>query len=479
MDRLRLPFKWRGQVVKLNRGPTLWASLAMLGSLVWAEWYSHLGVSLGLLYILPVVLAATVLSRRDIVIAAIACAVLRGLFVTNETLVEQALRFFMATIAYAGCGLLVAEISRTRRVILAHYVQLRAEQRLRRRLERQLRMLAESSPAALLTVAGDGRIVAANRAAHEILDMAEDGGLEGRAVREFLPLLDDALSMSANLDGMRTSASTWGCRSDGTRFPATTWFSVYDDSEERHLAAILVDTSEEVRARESAHFDDVLKNNRLLAGAVSHEIRNLCSAAGVVTSNLARHPAIGGDPDLAALRSLVAALMELASFNLRRQLPDEVHETRLQTLCSELDVIIRSDWEDIEGQLVMQIPADFPSVQGDRHALLQVMLNLARNSLRAVQGLPPRRRQLIVSARLEQGGAVMSVRDTGPGIAEPSRLFQPFRSDSDGSGLGLYISRALMSNQGGLLRYAPGGEGACFELHLPLAHAPHREALDG
>lgn len=80
--------------------------------------------------------------------------------------------------------------------------------------------------------------------------------------------------------------------------------------------------------------------------------------------------------------------MELASFNLRRQLPDEAHETRLQTLCSELDVIIRSDWEDVDGQLVIQIPAEFPSVHGDRHALLQVLLNLARNSLRAVQALP-------------------------------------------------------------------------------------------
>ncbi|MEE7565898.1 PAS domain-containing sensor histidine kinase, partial [Xanthomonas sp. Kuri4-3] len=130
MDRLRLPFKWRGQVVKLNRGPTLWISAAMLALLVWAEWYSHLGVSLGLLYILPVVLAATVLSRRNIVVAAAACAALRGLFVTGESPVEQALRFFMAATAYAGCGLLVAEISRTRRVILSHYVQLRAEQRL-------------------------------------------------------------------------------------------------------------------------------------------------------------------------------------------------------------------------------------------------------------------------------------------------------------------------------------------------------------
>ncbi|MCE4509519.1 sensor histidine kinase, partial [Xanthomonas hortorum] len=155
------------------------------------------------------------------------------------------------------------------------------------------------------------------------------------------------------------------------------------------------------------------------------------------------------------------------------------HETRLQTLCSELDVIIRSDWDDIDGQLVIQIPADFPAVHGDRHALLQVLLNLARNALRAVQPLPQPRRQLIVSARMEQGSAVLSVRDTGPGIAEPGRLFQPFRSDSDGSGLGLYISRALMSNQEGSLRYAPGGEGACFELHMPLAHAPLAETLDG
>ncbi|WJM85505.1 hypothetical protein QUF31_21335 [Dickeya chrysanthemi] len=79
--------------------------------------------------------------------------------------------------------------------------------------------------------------------------------------------------------------------------------------------------------------------------------------------------------------------------------------------------------------MVIQIPADFPAVHGDRHALLQVLLNLARNALRAVQPLPQPRRQLIVSARMEQGSAVLSVRDTGPGIAEPGRLFQPFRSD--------------------------------------------------
>ncbi|HET7796312.1 MAG TPA: PAS domain-containing sensor histidine kinase, partial [Nevskia sp.] len=111
MDRLKLPFEVRGKVVKLSYGTTLWIAAAMLVILFVAEWYSHLGVSLGLLYILPVVVAATVLTRGQIVMAAIACAALRGIYVTSEREVEQLLRFIMATVAYAGCGLLVAEIS--------------------------------------------------------------------------------------------------------------------------------------------------------------------------------------------------------------------------------------------------------------------------------------------------------------------------------------------------------------------------------
>lgn len=467
MERLRLPFRVSGQVVKLSKRTTLWISAAMLAGLVFAEWRSQLSVSLGLLYILPVVFAATVLSRSQILLAAIACAGLRGLFVTHELMIEQALRFSMATVAYAGCGLLVAEISRTRRVVLGHYARLRAEQWLRRRAERQLRLLADSSPAAILTVGNDGRILAANRATQEMLDLPENATLIGLPVREFLPVLDDALSMSANLGDMRTSTSTWGRRLDGSPFPATTWFSVYADRSGRNLAAIVVDTSEEVREREYAHFQDLLKYNRLLAGAVSHEIRNLCSAASVVSSNLARHPAMHSDPDLAALRSLVAALLELASFDLRKQAKPSISATSLQTLCTELDVIIGPDWADLDGEVVTQIPQDFPPVRCDRHALLQVLLNLAQNALRAVSTQEQRR--LTLSARLDGARAVLSVRDSGPGIAEPEHLFQPFRTGADGSGLGLYISRALMHNQDGQLRYVAGGPGGCFELHLPLA----------
>ena len=401
MDRLRLPFKVRGQVVRLGRQATLRLSLAMLVALVLAEWHFSLDVSLGLLYILPMVLASTVLDYRQIVFAALACAALRGIFVAQETPLEQALRFTMASIAYAGCGLLVAGISRTRRVVLAHYARLRLEQRLRRRAERQLRLLAQSSPAAILTVASDGAVVAANRAAREMLD-AED--LVGQPIGAYLPLLDNVLRASASLEHMRTSTDTWGRRAGGQAFPATTWFSVYGEQQQRQLAAIVVDTSEEVREREYAHFEQLLDYNRLLAGAVSHEIRNLCSAARVVTANLKRHPELAGDPDVAALDSLVGGLLQLASFELSRQGRRQLGPVSLHRVCTELQVIVGPDWADIDGELQLEVAPTLPPVQGERHALLQVLLNLAQNALRAVAGRPERR--LRISAR-QQGGQMM------------------------------------------------------------------------
>ncbi|MCW0235764.1 MAG: ATP-binding protein [Ferrovibrio sp.] len=456
--------------ISLSQPAVLATAATMLSALVMAEWYSRLGVSLGLLYILPVVLAATVLSRRQIVLAACACAAARGLFVMHETPLEQALRFSMAAVAYAGCGLLVAEISRRRRAMLEHYARLRAEQRLRRRAERRLRLLADSSPAAILTVDSDGRIIAANRATQDMMELDEEQSAVGRPVGDFLPVLADALSMSASVGDLRTSTSTWGRRADGSAFPATTWFSVYGDGDGRKLAAIVADASDEVREREVAHFSDLQNHNRLLAGAVSHEIRNLCSAAGVVASNLARHPAMHGDPDLAALQSLVRALLELASFDLRQQAePGSGGHLRLQALCTELQLIIGPDWADLDGAIEVHVPADFPAVRGNRQALLQVLLNLSQNALRAVSTRPAR--QLRLAARIDGDRAVLAVQDSGPGIRDAATLFQPFRPGADGTGLGLYISRTLMAHQGGQLRHVAGAAsgGACFELLLPLA----------
>ena len=86
-----------------------------------------LDVSLGALYVFPVILAATVLKRSQIIAAAVPCAVLRVLFNPAASALEAALGFTMATLAYTGAGLFVAELLRNRQLVVMHMDQIRRQ----------------------------------------------------------------------------------------------------------------------------------------------------------------------------------------------------------------------------------------------------------------------------------------------------------------------------------------------------------------
>jgi len=116
-----------------------------------------------------------------------------------------------------------------------------------------------------------------------------------------------------------------------------------------------------------------------------------------------------------------------------------------------------------------QVPAGLPLVQGDHLSLLQVFLNLARNSQRALEEAA--RKDLAVEVSC--GGEMVTVRfrDTGGGVRAPERLFQPFQAGAEEAGLGLYVSRAMLRSCGGDLRYEPQPGGACFVAELAAADA--------
>ena len=67
-----------------------------------------------------------------------------------------------------------------------------------------------------------------------------------------------------------------------------------------------------------------------------------------------------------------------------------------------------------------------------------------------------------VAAKAEQQRVLISVSDNGGGIRNPEQLFKPFQHFAQASGLGLYLSRALMRSFGGDLRYQPANTGATF-----------------
>jgi signal transduction histidine kinase len=66
---------------------------------------------------------------------------------------------------------------------------------------------------------------------------------------------------------------------------------------------------------------------------------------------------------------------------------------------------------------------------------------------------------------------IIRFEDTGTGIAAPENLFRPFLPGAESTGLGLYVSRAIMRSFGGELDYQPSSEGCCFAVVLPLRGA--------
>jgi len=79
------------------------------------------------------------------------------------------------------------------------------------------------------------------------------------------------------------------------------------------------------------------------------------------------------------------------------------------------------------------------------------------------------RKELIVQAFVKDPSVLIRFRDTGPGVAIPERLFTPFQADADATGLGLYVSRALLRNFDGDLRHEPHAPGCSFVLELRSA----------
>lgn len=447
-----------------DRKHVLMVVALLIAALVCTEWIIDIEYSLGVLYILPVMLGGVVLNRRQIILLALVCAFARGLFTHLSTPLEYVLRFIMATLAYSGCGMFVIELRRNRQMYIAHLAQLEMQQTLRHEAEEQLRVLVESSPAAIMTLAEDGRVLAANRASVEMLGLSSRSELVGTSIERYIPVFADALRWGDGPGSFRTAAQCWGRRQDGSAFFAQTWFSTYSAEGSKRLAAIAVDASDEMRDREEQHYEQLSLNQRILAGAVSHEIRNLCAAVNVVFSNLQRKPELHDNEDFEALGTLVGGLASLASFELKHR-GQQPGSFRLDELFDRFLVIARPGWDDAGGLIEVELEANLPAASGDGNVLLQVLLNLSSNSLRAVEDA--REKQLRITASYN-GAIHIMICDTGAGVREPEALFHAFQPGADSTGLGLYVARALVRNMGGDLRYRASEHGACFAIELAM-----------
>jgi two-component system, LuxR family, sensor kinase FixL len=230
-----------------NRITVLLASGTIILLVAIVDWRTEPYVSLGFLYLFPIMLAAGFLPRLVIALLGIGCAVLSEMF---SSLGLSYVRLGFETLALMGCGLFVAELARNRRL------SFEAQQR--------LKALVETSPAAIVTVDERGIIELANHAAAELM-VPFDGHLVGNPIAAFLPELHHALRRE-EAPQFRASMQCRGHRGNGESFIADVWFSTYKEGLTPKLAAIIADVSEETGTEPNAltpsHQERTSLNNR-------------------------------------------------------------------------------------------------------------------------------------------------------------------------------------------------------------------------
>jgi two-component system, LuxR family, sensor kinase FixL len=430
------------------------------------DWRIVGDIPLGFLYLFPMLLAGSVLNPWQIALVAALCAFLAEVFddlIWNQTAgVSRDVLYFAA---FFGAGLFVREVSRNRRAAMRHLDEIQRESEARREAEEQLRVLIESSPAAILTADTAGSVLMANEAAHRMLAVPS-GELPGKNIHRYLPSLRNVSMPAVSRQFFRTVMQARGQREDGETFLADICFSTYRTRSGLRLAAMVLDASEEFRTHEVSGLHQLLAASRVAIGAVSHEIRNICGAIAAVHQNLSRDGSLAGNRDFEALGNLIAALERIASVNLR-QTTSQSSEVDLGALFDELRIVISPMLEEENIGLEWCIDPLLPQVWADRPSLMQVFLNLITNSMRAMAN---REHGLVSIAARSQGDHVfLEFSDNGGGLAHPEILFQPFQNGAQSSGLGLYLSRAFLRSFGGEIRYQPVAGGACFVVTLNAA----------
>jgi two-component system, LuxR family, sensor kinase FixL len=169
----------------------------------------------------------------------------------------------------------------------------------------------------------------------------------------------------------------------------------------------------------------------------------------------------------------VLALERIAAVDLRQN-ASQAAVVDVRLLLDELRIVVDSSLRDAEIASRWEIEDGLPPVWADRQSLMQVFLNLTKNSERAMEGRE--RKDLRVSARREGMGVVIRFSDTGGGVGHPERLFRPFQQEAQSTGLGLYLSRAFMRSFKGDLFYEPDEGGSTFVVEL--APAPRENKND-
>jgi C4-dicarboxylate-specific signal transduction histidine kinase len=220
-----------------------------------------------------------------------------------------------------------------------------------------------------------------------------------------------------------------------------------------------------------------------LAASLAHEV-NQPIAAAVTNANTCLRWLSRDQPDLEEARAAASRIVQdgrrageivkrvrqlFKKDTLQRELVD------INEVIREMILLLRSETIRFAVLVRVELATDLPDFIGDRVQLQQVLMNLMTNSIDAMKDVDGTRELTIQSQRSEDGQLLISVSDTGVGLPsqQADKIFNSFfTTKTQGTGMGLSISRSIVESHGGRLwAGANSPRGANFYFTLS-ANAP-------
>ena len=364
------------------------------------------------------------------------------------------------------------------------------EERRGREARLYLASIVDSSDDAVIGKTLDGIVTAWNRAAEAIFGYAEDE-IVGRPITLLLPpdrLQEESMILDQLKQGDRLRHyETVRLRKDGSAIEVSLTISPIIGAAGQIIGAskIVRDITAERRSRSrieelQAELVHVARLSTMgqMASTIAHELNQPLTAVGSYAGALGRLLA-SANVDMDRACDIVERIRQqtIRAGEVIRRLRDHVAKRNTTRRREDVNAVVKEAVElglvgtqHLGVQTAMRLDPAVGSALIDRIQVGQVMINLVRNAVEAMED--SERRELIVSTHSADGAVEIVVADSGPGIAPElaERLFQPFvTSKATGLGLGLSICREIIETYDGQLTVSAGvAGGAVFTVRLPI-----------
>jgi PAS domain S-box-containing protein len=364
--------------------------------------------------------------------------------------------------------------------------------------EAKIRRLVDANIIGIYLWELEGRIIEANDTFLRMVGYDREDLLAGRVSWADLTPPEWRDLDARAVEGLKTA----GClppaekeyfRKDGSRVPVLIGSAAFDEQRDQGVAFVL-DLSErkraEAEARESerhvremqmelAHANRVATMGQLTA-SIAHEV-NQPIAATATNAQAALRWLAARPPNLEEVRQALDHIVKDASRagdvigrirEIIKKAPSRKDRVDINEAIREVIELTRGEAAKHGAAVQTAFGEALPLIEGDRVQLQQVVLNLIVNAVQAMGAVAERPRELfITTARAEPNGVLVTVKDSGPGLAPSNleQLFAPFYTTKpDGLGMGLSICRSIIEAHGGRLWVtANQPRGAIFSFTLP------------